>query len=208
MTLDALFPSLSLIPVVVVDDAADAVPLAEALLAGGITSIEITLRTDAGLRAIEQVARHVPNILTGSGTITTTAQMDAARSAGAVFHVSPGVTATLAEHARANNIAWLGGVANASNIMQAMEAGAERVKFFPAALSGGVPMLKQFHSVFPQLKICPTGGISEANMHEYAALPNVFAIGGSWLTPKEAIAAKDWKQITQIARRSVDALKR
>jgi 2-dehydro-3-deoxyphosphogluconate aldolase / (4S)-4-hydroxy-2-oxoglutarate aldolase len=204
--LDTLFPSLSLVPVVVIDHADDAVPLAEALLEGGITSIEITLRTEAGLRAIEQVAKHVPNIIIGSGTITTPAQMDAAANAGARFHVSPGVTEKLAAHAATKGYAWLPGVANASNIMTAMEHGATRMKLFPASLSGGVPMLKQFASVFPQLRFCPTGGIDEKNMHEYAALPTVFAIGGSWITPKEVLAAKDWKQVSAISQRSMKAL--
>ncbi len=205
-SLTQLFPSLSLVPVVVIDHADDAVPLAEALLEGGITSIEITLRTEAGLKGIEAVAAHVPDIVVGSGTIMNAAQMDAARSAGAQFQVSPGVTPALAQHAQETGVAWLAGVANASNILQAAECGCTHLKFFPAALSGGVPMLKQFMSVFPALKFCPTGGISEANMHEYAALPAVFAIGGSWLTPKDKIATKDWAGITQIAKGSVRVL--
>jgi 2-dehydro-3-deoxyphosphogluconate aldolase / (4S)-4-hydroxy-2-oxoglutarate aldolase len=205
-SLDTLFPSLSLVPVVVIDHADDAVPLAEALLEGGIPSIEITLRTEAGLKAIEQVATHVPGIMVGAGTITSPAQMDAAKHAGAVFQVSPGLTPTLAAHAKAQRIAWLPGVANASDIMLAMEYGVTRMKFFPAALSGGIPMLKQFMSVFPLLRFCPTGGIDESNMNEYADLKAVFAIGGSWLTPKDLIASKDWGEITEIARKSMFTL--
>lgn len=207
MTIDTLFPSLSLVPVVVIDNADDAVPLAESLLAGGIGSIEITLRTKAGLQAIEQVAKHVPDIITGSGTVTNIAQMDAAANAGATFQVSPGVTAALAAHAQQKQVAWLGGVTDASQIMLALEYGAKHLKFFPAALSGGVPMLKQFASVFSALRFCPTGGISVDNMNDYAALPNVFAIGGSWLTPKDLIANKDWAAITKIAKDSVAALR-
>ncbi len=205
--LESLFPSLSLVPVVVIENADDAVPLAESLLEGGIRSIEITLRTEAGMQAIENVAKNVPDILVGSGTVTNAVQMDAAANAGAAFQVSPGITPSLAAHAKAKNVPWLAGVTDASQIMLALEHGATHLKFFPASLSGGVPMLKQFASVFPALKFCPTGGISVGNMNEYAALPSVFAIGGSWLTPKDAIAAKDWSRITQIAKDSVAALK-
>ena len=207
MSLTTLFPSLSLVPVVVIDHADDAVPLAESLLEGGITSIEITLRTKAGLQAIENVAKAVPDILTGAGTVTTSGLMDAAANAGASFQVSPGITPTLAAHAAKQNVPWLAGVTDASQIMLALEYQATHLKFFPAALSGGVAMLKQFASVFPQMTFCPTGGISVSNMNEYAALPNVFAIGGSWLTPKQMIADKDWAGITKIARESVEALK-
>ena len=206
MTLDTMFATKSLIPVVVIDRAEDAVPLAEALLEGGIKSIEITLRTPAGMAAIEQVAKHVPDIIVGSGTVLNAEQMTQAKNAGAVFQVSPGLTDSLAQHAADNHIEWLPGITNASGIMQALQAGHSRVKFFPASLSGGVPVLKQFGSVFPDLKICPTGGISMDNMNDYAALGNVFAIGGSWLTPKDLIANKEWTKITTIAKDSVAAL--
>ena len=206
-TLTDLFPSLSLVPVVVIDDADDAVPLANALLEGGITSIEITLRTAAGIKAIEQVATNVPDIAVGSGTILSPEQMQQAHDAGAQFQVSPGITSALAAYAQKANINWLPGTANASDIMLAHEHGFSHVKFFPASLSGGVPMIKQFASVFGGIKICPTGGISLDNMNDYAALPNVFAIGGSWLTPKQEIANKNWDIITNIAKDSVAALK-
>ncbi len=203
MNISEMFKSFSLVPVVVLDDVADATPLAEALLAGGIKSIEITLRTDAGLKAIEAVAKNVPDILVGSGTILNAMQMQAAHDAGAKFHVSPGITDALAQHAKAHNMAWLAGVANASNIMQAHACGMTHVKFFPAALAGGVPMLKQFISVFPQMKFCPTGGIDLSNSHEYMTLKSVFAVGGSWLTPKDLITQKNWAEITKLAAASV-----
>ncbi len=206
MSLDTMFATKSLIPVVVIDRAEDAVPLAEALLEGGIKSIEITLRTAAGMAAIEQVAKNVPDILVGSGTVLNASQMKQAKDAGAVFQVSPGLTDSLAAYAAEQNIEWLPGITNASGIMQALQAGHKRVKFFPASLSGGVPVLKQFGSVFPDLKICPTGGISLDNMNDYAALGNVFAIGGSWLTPKDVIADKKWADISRIARDSVAGL--
>ncbi len=205
--LSEMFNDFSLVPVVVIDDANDATPLAEALLAGGIKSIEITLRTDAGLKAIEQVAKNVPDIMVGSGTILTKTQMQAAHDAGAQFHVSPGITDELAVYASERNISWLAGVANSSNIMQANAHGLTHVKFFPASLSGGVPMLKQFISVFPHIRFCPTGGIDLGNLHEYMALKSVFAVGGSWLTPKELIAQKNWAEITKIASASTEKLK-
>jgi 2-dehydro-3-deoxyphosphogluconate aldolase/(4S)-4-hydroxy-2-oxoglutarate aldolase len=205
--LSEMFNQFSLVPVVVLDDANDATPLAEALLNGGIKSIEITLRTDAGLKAIEQVAKNLPDILVGSGTILNKAQMQAAHDAGAQFHVSPGITDELADYASTHNIAWLAGVANSSNIMQAHQHGLTHIKFFPAALAGGVPMLKQFISVFPNMRICPTGGIDLSNLHEYMALKSVFAVGGSWLTPKDLIAQKNWAEITKIAKESTAKLK-
>ncbi len=201
--LNTLFPSFSLIPVVVIDDEADAAPLAEALLAGGVSAIEITLRTAAGFKAIEAVAKQVPDIIVGSGTVLNTQQMDDAANAGARFQVSPGITSRLAQHAGSTGVAWLPGVASASDIILALEHGFSHVKCFPASLVGGVPMLKQFSSVFPQVRICPTGGVSQQNMAEYQQLANVFAIGGSWLAPKAAMQAKDWLAITQIAKESL-----
>ncbi len=206
ITLTSLFPQFSLVPVVVIDDADNAVPLAEALLEGGITSIEITLRTPQALDAIEQVATHVPDIITGSGTIMTPEQMSQAHDAGAQFQVSPGITDALACHAAEQEIAWLPGVANASNILQVAEYGFTHMKFFPAELAGGLAMLKQFISVFPHIRFCPTGGITQQSVSNYRALPAVFAVGGSWLTPKDAIASKDWNRITTIAKESVATL--
>ncbi len=208
MPLTKLFRHFSLIPVVVIENADDAVPLAESLLEGGIKSIEITLRTEAALDAIYQVSKYVPDIINGVGTVTNAEQMKAAKEAGAVFQVSPGITPSLADYARNNNIDWLAGVTDASQIMLAKEYGLNHMKFFPASLSGGVPMLKQFASVFPDIRFCPTGGISLENMNEYAALPNVFAMGGSWLTPKDAIAAKDFARITKICKETIEQIKR
>jgi 2-dehydro-3-deoxyphosphogluconate aldolase / (4S)-4-hydroxy-2-oxoglutarate aldolase len=208
MSLSKLFSRFSLMPVVVIDNADDAVPLAESLLEGGIRCIEITLRTDAALDAIYQVSKYVPDIINGVGTVINAKQMCAAEEAGAVFQVSPGMSPSLAKYAEDNDIHWLAGVTDASQIMLAKEYNVQHMKFFPASLSGGVPMLKQFASVFPDVTFCPTGGISLENMNEYAALPNVFAIGGSWLTPKEAIAAKDFKRITQICKDTMAQLKR
>lgn len=208
MSLDSLFPHFSLVPVVVINHADDAVPLAESLLEGGITSIEITLRTEAALDAIYQVSKYVPDIINGVGTVTNIDQMKAAKEAGAVFQVSPGITPTLAQYAQSHDIDWLAGVTDASQIMLAKEYSLAHMKFFPASLSGGVPMLKQFASVFPDVRFCPTGGISLDNMNDYAALKNVFAMGGSWLTPKDAIAEKDFMRITKICKDTIEELKR
>lgn len=204
--MSSLFPDLSLIPVAVIDDVRDAVPLAQALLEGGITSIEITLRTEAGLAAIEDIAKNVPDILVGAGTVLLPQQMQQASDAGATFQVSPGIIDVLADYAKAKNMVWLPGVANASNIMIAKEYGFHYVKLFPASLVGGDAMIKQCASVFPDVRMCPTGGVDQSNMCDYAALKNVFAIGGSWLAPKEALQNKDWRQVTKTAKDSIGAL--
>ena len=201
-----LFPTLSLIPVVVIDDAAHGVPLAEALLEGGIDAIEITLRTPAGLPAIEAIAKALPQMRLGSGTVLSPAQLQAATNAGATFHVSPGITPALAEAARDSGALWLAGTANASDVMLALEYGFDHVKLFPAGIAGGTKMLAQLASVFGQVRVCPTGGVSLENLANYAAQPNVFAIGGSWLAPKALMQQGDWQSITAIAKQSADAL--
>lgn len=188
------------IPVVVIDDAADAVPLAKALVAGGLPAIEITLRTDAGLEAIKQVADNVPDAIVGAGTILNGAQYDAAVAAGSKFVVSPGFTTALAEHVGDNPVPLLPGATSASEIMTAMDYGYSVLKFFPAEQSGGTPFLKSLSSVFGGVTFCPTGGISASTAPDYLALPNVVCIGGSWVTPKKAIADGNWETITQLAK--------
>lgn len=205
-SVNRLFPSFSLIPVVVIEDVQHAVPLAQALLAGGITSIEITLRTPAALQAIEAVAKSVPDILVGAGTITSPEQMRDAANAGATFHISPGVSHRLAAYAQQENMAWIGGISSASDILLSLEYGFSHMKFFPAEASGGVVMLKQLAAVFGDCRFCPTGGITLTNMKDYQAQTYCFAVGGSWLSPKDAITQKDWNRITQIARDSVTAM--
>lgn len=202
----AIFPEQSLIPVVAIEEVSHAVPLAEALLAGGITTIEITLRTKAGLPAIEAVSKALPDMLVGSGTVLEAAHMQAAHDAGARFHVSPGLTESLANFANEKALHWLPGVATASEVMRAMEHGYTYLKLYPAGILGGTALLKQFAPLFPAAHFCPTGGVSIENMPEFAAQPNVFAMGGSWLAPKATMQAGDWDAITQIARKSVSAL--
>lgn len=195
-----------IIPVVVMDRVEDASPLAEALLAGGITSMEITLRTAVGLDAIAAVAQMVPDMIVGAGTVLTVQQMQDAANAGAQFQVSPGFTSSLADYAHQQQIAWLPGIATSSELMRVREAGIDHVKFFPAESLGGAAMLKQLTAVFRDIRFCPTGGVSLATMSSYLAIPSVCAIGGSWLAPAPLIAAGEWMQITRIATDSVSLI--
>jgi len=188
------------IPVVVVDDAATAVPLAEALLAGGIRTIELTLRTPAGLDAIAAVARDVPEMVVGAGTVLTPAQATAATEAGAQFLVTPGTTPALLDAALATGLPVLPGVATVSEALAAAERGIQVLKFFPAEANGGRPVLKAWAGPLAELRFCPTGGITPQNAADYLALGNVVCVGGSWLTPKELIRAGDWAAIESLAR--------
>jgi len=187
------------VPVIVLDRVEDAVPLARALVAGGVTTMEITLRTDAALGAIEAVAKEVPEVLVGAGTVIDEAGCHAVRDAGAKFIVSPGFHENIHKGAEDTGLALLPGVANATDIVAALQLGYERLKFFPAEAAGGIPALKALTGPFPQLSICPTGGISIDNASDYLALPAVMCVGGSWLTPKASIASGDWQAITDIA---------
>ena len=187
------------IPVLVVDDTDHAVPLARALIAGGIQVLEITLRTPNALSVISAIARHVPEAVLAAGTVTTPEQWDAAARAGAHFVVSPGLTPRLLDAAAQAPIALLPGVATASELMTAMDAGFECFKFFPAQQAGGLAMLKALGGPFAQARFCPTGGITPDNAEAYLALPNVVCVGGSWLAPSAAIQTGDWSAITALA---------
>jgi 2-dehydro-3-deoxyphosphogluconate aldolase/(4S)-4-hydroxy-2-oxoglutarate aldolase len=188
------------IPVIVIEEAAHAVPLARALLDGGVRVLEVTLRTPVALAAIEAIVRAVPQAIVGAGTLRSAADVRAARDAGCRFGVSPGYSRTLAASCREAGLPLLPGVASASEVMAASEDGHSFLKFFPAAAAGGIPMLKALAGPFPDLRFCPTGGIGAANAREYLALPNVSVVGGSWLVPLEAIRAGDWARITALAR--------
>ena len=188
------------IPVIVLQRVQDAVPLAQALVAGGVRVLEVTLRTPAALEAIERIAREVPEALVGAGTVRSAADAQAAAAAGCRFAVSPGYTDAVGGACRALGLPLLPGVATASEVMQAQDAGYGFLKFFPASAAGGVPMLKALAGPFPEVRFCPTGGLTPANAPEYLALPNVPVCGGSWLTPAEAVAAGDWARITALAR--------
>jgi 2-dehydro-3-deoxyphosphogluconate aldolase/(4S)-4-hydroxy-2-oxoglutarate aldolase len=197
--LDAILMRAPVVPVVVIDDAAQAVPLARALVAGGLTAIEITLRTSAALEAIRAIAAEVPAADVGAGTVLDPAQLAQVRAAGAKFAVSPGATARLLDAAAGEGLPLLPGIATASEAMALIERGYRFAKFFPAEPAGGVPYLSSLASPLPQLRFCPTGGITLASAPRYLALPNVACVGGSWMVTRAQIAAADWQGITAAA---------
>ena len=188
------------IPVIVLDDVAHAVPLARALVAGGIRMLEVTLRTPAALACIESIAREVPDAVIGAGTVRSAADAQAAAMAGARFAVSPGYTHSVGKACHDLELALLPGVATGSEVMAAQEDGYTALKFFPAMQAGGVAMLKAWHGPFGDVKFCPTGGVHAGNAAEFLALSNVVCVGGSWLTPPDVVKSGDWARITQLAR--------
>ncbi|MFI9006288.1 bifunctional 4-hydroxy-2-oxoglutarate aldolase/2-dehydro-3-deoxy-phosphogluconate aldolase [Actinosynnema sp. NPDC053489] len=188
------------IPVVVVDDAEHAVPLAEALLRGGVRVIELTLRTPAALAAIERVAAEVPGIVIGAGTVTAPEHAEQAAKAGAAFLVTPGSTDRVLDAAEDTGLPFLPGAATVSEAMRLAERGLTSLKFFPAEAAGGVDYLKSIGGPLPGLRFCPTGGITPATAPHYLALPNVGCVGGSWLAPKDALASGDWARVEELAR--------
>ena len=190
------------IPVITITRVADAVPLARALVEGGICLLEITLRTEAGLTGAQAIMREVPGAIVGIGTVLTPEDMRRAVDIGARFALSPGATPALLEAAAAAAIPFLPGIATASEMMGALVCGFDTVKFFPATAAGGLPAIKALAGPFPQARFCPTGGITEDNAPEWLAQPNVVAVGGSWLTPAAEIAAGDWDAITARAKRT------
>jgi 2-dehydro-3-deoxyphosphogluconate aldolase/(4S)-4-hydroxy-2-oxoglutarate aldolase len=191
------------IPVIVLNDVAHAVPLARALLAGGIRMLEVTLRTSCALDCIAQIAREVPQAVVGAGTVRNAADVQAAANAGARFLVSPGYTSALGLAAGAAGLPLLPGVATGSEIMAAMDDGYTELKFFPAVQAGGAAMLKAWAGPFGEARFCPTGGITHGNARDFLALPNVACVGGSWLAPVDALARQDWALITQLAAQAV-----
>ncbi len=186
-------------PVIVLDRVDDAVPLAEALMSGGIRVLEVTMRTPAALDSVRAIRAALPDALVGVGTITNVADLEAARAAGARFGVSPGTTPDLLAHARGWNFPFLPGVMTPSDVMRAIEAGFAAMKLFPARQAGGVEMLKALGGPFPQVRFCPTGGIDADSAASYLALPNVVCVGGSWLSPPALVATRDWGQIRRRA---------
>jgi 2-dehydro-3-deoxyphosphogluconate aldolase / (4S)-4-hydroxy-2-oxoglutarate aldolase len=195
----SLLDVVPVIPVVVVQDPADAVPIARALVDGGLPAIELTLRTPSALEAIERIANEVPDILLGAGTIVDTTQPKQALAAGAQFLVSPGSTPNLRAAMRDTGLPHLPGVATVSEVMTLLEDGYDEMKFFPAEAAGGADYLKAIHSPVPAARFCPTGGITPTNLANYLKSPNVGCVGGSWLTPAEAIARRDWATIASLA---------
>jgi len=187
------------IPVIVLQHVDDAVPLAQALVAGGVKVLEVTMRTPVALRCIEEIARAVPEAIVGAGTVRSAADARAAQAAGARFAVSPGYTEAVGSTCRAIGLPLLPGVATASELMAALDGGYSFVKFFPAAAAGGLPMLKALAGPFPEVSFCPTGGVTAQNAREFLALPQVKVCGGTWLTPQDAVQTGDWARITRLA---------
>jgi len=188
------------IPVIVIDRVDDAVPLARALVEGGVRVLEVTLRTPTALACIEAMARAVPEAIVGAGTVRSAADARAARDAGCAFAVSPGHTAPVAQACREAGLPLLPGVATASEVMAASADGHTFLKFFPAAAAGGIAMLKALAGPFPDVVFCPTGGITVETAPQFLALPNVKVCGGSWLTPADAVGARDWARVARLAR--------
>lgn len=186
-------------PVVTIEETDIAPELARAFVRGGVRVIEVTLRTSAALRAIEVIAREVPEISVGAGTVLSTDDLRAAASAGAAFAISPGATSILLEAGTHSPIPYLPAVATASELMAGLGHGYHCFKFFPAGAAGGTSMLRSLAGPFPQARFCPTGGITQETVGSYLALPNVLCAGGSWLSPADALAARDWKRIEALA---------
>ncbi|AXE77644.1 bifunctional 4-hydroxy-2-oxoglutarate aldolase/2-dehydro-3-deoxy-phosphogluconate aldolase [Streptomyces atratus] len=187
------------VPVVVLEDAADAVPLARALVAGGLPAIEVTLRTVAALDAIKGITAEVPDAVVGAGTVISVQNVSDTVGAGARFLVSPGWTDTLLDAMKASGVPFLPGVSTTSEVVALLERGVTEMKFFPAEAAGGTAYLKALSSPLPQARFCPTGGISLASAPSYLALPNVGCVGGSWMVPADAVAAKDWARVERLA---------
>ncbi len=192
-----------IVPVVVIEDIKDAVPLVQSLIEGGIQIIEVTLRSSCALEAIELIAKNVPKMRVGAGTILNPTQLEQAQNRGAEFLISPGLTIKLLEYAKKKDMPLIPGVSSSSEVMQALELGYNALKFFPAEYCGGVKLLNAFNGPFKGVKFCPTGGISADNMRSYLNLENVLCVGGSWLTPKNLIQNKEWDRITEICKRSL-----
>ncbi|MFD5116100.1 bifunctional 4-hydroxy-2-oxoglutarate aldolase/2-dehydro-3-deoxy-phosphogluconate aldolase [Streptomyces sp. NPDC058391] len=188
------------IPVVVLDDAADAVPLARALVAGGLPAIEVTLRTPAALDAIGAIAAEVPDAMIGAGTVLTAGAVIDSVKAGARFLVSPGWTDALLRAMQVSGVPFLPGVSTASEVVALLERGVTEMKFFPAEAAGGTAYLKSLAGPLPRARFCPTGGITAESAPSYLSLPNVGCVGGTWMLPPDALAAKDWDRVESLAR--------
>ena len=200
MDIRSVLAASPVMPVIVLEEVAHAVPLARALVAGGIRVLEVTLRTPVALECMRAIAAEVPEALLGAGTVLSAADLDAAAKAGAVFAISPGASPALLEAARTSPIPFLPAVMTPSDVITAMDAGFDTFKLFPAAQAGGMAMLKALGGPFPQARFCPTGGIDAASAPAFLALPNVACVGGSWLCPAELVRAGNWDAITALAR--------
>lgn len=202
LTALAVMQDAPVIPVIVLNDLNHAVPMARALVAGGIRMLEVTLRTPVALQCIERIAKEVPEAVVGAGTVRTPAEARAAAQAGAKFAVSPGFTLAVGQACRDNGLPLLPGVATGSEIMMAAEAGYTELKFFPAMQAGGPAMLKAWSGPFFEVKFCPTGGVTPENAKDFLSLPNVVCVGGSWLVPGEALIRGDWAAVATHAEKA------
>ncbi|GAA0603066.1 bifunctional 4-hydroxy-2-oxoglutarate aldolase/2-dehydro-3-deoxy-phosphogluconate aldolase [Streptomyces crystallinus] len=200
MTMTSVLDLAPVVPVVVLDDAADAVPLARALVAGGLPAIEVTLRTPAALDAIRAIADSVPEAVVGAGTVVSASGVADAVAAGARFLVSPGWTGGLLDAMSASGVPFLPGVATASEVVALLERGIHEMKFFPAEAAGGTAYLKSLAGPLPAARFCPTGGISLASAPTYLALPNVGCVGGTWMLPRDAVGLRDWGRVERLSR--------
>ncbi len=205
--LDKIVSSCPLVPVITIDRPEDALPLGKALVEGGLRILEITLRTPYGLQAIADLREAMPDVWVGVGTVATREQFAAAEAAGAQFVITPGSTSELLDYGMTAKIPLLPGVSSLSEVMEGYRLGYRTFKFFPAEVAGGVSALKAYSGPFPDVHFCPTGGITLEKAKDYLALANVKAVGGSWLTPKDVIAAGDWAKLTSIAEQSLASLK-
>ncbi|WP_026375158.1 bifunctional 4-hydroxy-2-oxoglutarate aldolase/2-dehydro-3-deoxy-phosphogluconate aldolase [Aestuariibacter salexigens] len=204
---ETVFNQGPVMPVLVIKDVEVAVPLAKALMAGGINVLEVTLRTPAALDVIARIAKEVPDAMIGAGTVTNAEQLKQVTDAGAKFAISPGMTTELLAAGSAGSIPLIPGISSTSELMKGLDAGYTHFKFFPAEASGGVKALKSIAGPFPNVTFCPTGGIGPDNYLDYHAIPSVRCVGGSWLAPDDAIEQHDWARITQLARQAVDGVK-
>jgi 2-dehydro-3-deoxyphosphogluconate aldolase / (4S)-4-hydroxy-2-oxoglutarate aldolase len=202
VTIGELLKEGPVIPVIVIEDARLSVPIARALVEGGVRVLEVTLRTEAALESIRRIAHEVPEAIVGVGTITQPHQFGAARKAGARFAVTPAFTQDLARAARESRLPLLPGVMTPSDVIAAVNAGFRELKLFPARQAGGVGMLKALAGPFPDVMFCPTGGITMETASEFLALPNVACVGGSWLTPRDAVERQDWATFSALARQA------
>lgn len=197
---------IGVMPVIVLNDANDAVPVTNALKAGGIKAVEVTLRTDAALESLRRIKAECEDVLVGVGTIVEPSQIDAVAEIGVDFAVSPGMTERLVKHAQDKGVSLLPGVATPSEVMQGMELGLSCFKLFPAVAVGGIPLLKSIGGPLPQVSFCPTGGLKIDTFTDFLALPNVGCVGGTWLVPNDAVEAKAWDKITEIAHRTTEKI--
>lgn len=203
MMQESLVPVLEqagVVPVLVIDNVSEALPLAQALVEGGLNVLEVTLRTEAALAAVEEIAKHLPDAHVGTGTVLNAADVRRSVDAGATFMVSPGATEALLDAADDVSVPMLPGAANPSEVMRLLERGYRYQKFFPAEAAGGVPMLKSIGGPLAQVKFCPTGGVSPKNAKDYLGLANVVCVGGSWMAAPKLVAEKNWAEITRLAK--------